>query len=221
MFKKRLLLFIFIVSIAAFFYASSAGLQKGSESGLLSIYFMEEKVGYEEFTWEYDENGFLLSVKGRMTKPIPIEIDELTIRMDRSFIPTQYSFKGTLSGMAQEISCAIIDGRVESVTRVAGQENKRTIKIKRDAFLLPNPVFSPYLVLTKKFRCTLTEKIALSAYIIPQLESSFTLEPKEEAPCSLLMQLSGIRIELETDEEGNLKTLFIPSQRVKIVRNRT
>ena len=68
-----------------------------------------------------------------------------------------------------------------------------------------------FLILTKKFRCPLQEKKELSSYIIPQREALFTLESREEAPCSLLMLLDGTEIEIETDEQGSLKTLHIPN----------
>lgn len=60
------------------------------------------------------------------------------------------------------------------------------------------------------------EKKYLSAYIIPQLEIPFTLEPSEEDPCLLLMQINGIQIELETNEYGQLKILQIPSSNLRV-----
>jgi len=180
---------------------------------------MEEKVGYEEYIWKTDETGYLLSVRGRMTKPIALEIDRLTIRLDRSFIPLRYTFKGSVSGVAQEIESSISEGEVESTILVAGQEQKSTVKIKRNSFLLPNAIFSPYLILTKKFRCTLQEKVEFSAYIIPQLEVTVSLKPKEEDPCTLIMQLSTLQIEVETNERGSLIALHIPSQNLIVVQD--
>ena len=214
MIKKSGLLFIFCV---VFIFSSAFSDKKETEKGIYSIYFMEEKVGYEEYTWQEDENGFILTVEGRMTKPIPIEIENLSIRLDKSYIATRFSFKGTVSGMPQEVSSVLTEGRVENTISVSGQKQTSTVKIKRDSFLLPNPVFSPFLVLTKKFRCPLLDKKELSGYIIPQREASFTLESKEETPCFLLMLLDGTEIEIETDEQGSLKTLHIPNQRLRIV----
>lgn len=204
-----MLLFFFVIS----------GRSQGKEQGTFSIYFMEEKVGYEEYIWEGDERGYLLSVIGRMTKPTAIEIEKLSIRLDRNYIPHYFYFKGSVSGMDQEISSTITEGQVENKIQVAGQERMSTVKIERDAFLLPNPVFSPYMVLTKKFRCALEGKIELSAYIIPQLEVSFSLEPKEEDPCLLIMEVSGMRVELETDGEGGLKAVSVPSQKLKVLQS--
>lgn len=180
------------------------------------LYFMDEKVGYEEYTWQSDEQGYLLEASGRMTKPVALEITKLSLRLDKSFIPRKFYFKGYISGVTQEITSFISEGDVENIIKVSGQERKSKAKIRRDAFLLPNAIFSPYIVLTKKFRCHLQEKVELSAYIIPQLEVSFTLEPKEGSPCLLIMNMDGIEIELETDEEGTLNSIAIPSQRLKV-----
>ena len=218
MLKKILLIFLLLLLTLLFFFLFTAFSLERKEEGSFSLYFMEEKVGYEEYTWQSNERGYLLEVSGRMTKPIALEIHTLSIRLDKSFIPLKYYFKGSVSGVSQEITSSIFEGEVENAILVAGQETKDTTKIRRDAFLLPNAIFSPYVVLTKKFRCQLQEKVELSAYIIPQLEVPFSLEPKEESPCLLIMNIGGIEIELETDEEGNLKSLHIPSQRLKVIQ---
>lgn len=85
-------------------------------------------------------------------------------------------------------------------------------------FLLPNLIFSPYLVLAKKYRCDLEERIELSAYIIPQLEVRFTLESQEGAPCSLMLELEGIKIELQTDDHEDLKAILIPAQKLEVLK---
>jgi len=217
-FKKAPLLFLFLVLALFFFSLFSTSSQK-REEGRISIYFREEKVGFEEYTWQSDGMGYVLEVTGRMTKPVPSEITQLTLHLDKSFIPRNYYFKGSVRGVNQEITSSISEGEVENIIRVSGQQSEARVKIKRDAFLLPNAIFSPYIVLTKKFRCSLQERIELSAYIIPQLETPFTVEPKEDSPCLLILHLSGIDIEIETNEEGDLNSLAIPSQRLRIAQN--
>jgi len=186
------------------------------ERGDLSIYFMGEKVGYEEYVWEENERGYRLSVKGRMTKPIAIEVDNLRIEMDGSFIPLRYFFKGSMGGIQQEVSSVFSEGTVVNTIVVNRQRQSLQSKIKRDAFLLPNPLYSPYIVIAKKYGCTLEEKISQSAYIIPQLETSLTLEPSENDPCLLLLQINGTQIELETNEYGQLIILQIPAQNLRV-----
>lgn len=217
MLKKILFAFLFLFSML-FFFLFSSPVSKMTEKGAFSIYFMEEKVGYEEYTWEEDENGYCISVKGRMTKPADMEIKELEIRLDKNFIASSFRFKGAVNGVRQEVLSTISEGFVENTIKVGDRESQSSVEIRRDAFLLPNPVFSPYLALTKKYKCTLEEKIELSAYIIPQLENPFSLSPVEGESCSLIMQLGGIRIELQTDNEGALIALSVPDQRLEVIR---
>jgi len=211
--KKILLIFLFLI---LFFFIVLFS-QESKEEGLLHIYFREEKVGFEEYSWQSSEKSFILQASGQMTRPIALEIDSIRIRLNRSFIPLEFHFKGSVSGVKQEIRSFFSESGAVIITQVSGQERKTTVSVKRDAFLLPNAIYSPYVVITKKFRCQLQEQLELSAYIIPQLEMSFTLEPKEDSPCILVMNRKGIEIELETDEQGNLKSLVIPSQRLKII----
>ena len=218
---KKIIIFLILFLVTIFFFFVLTPLsQPRIERGVLSIYFMEEKVGYEEYSWERTSGGYLLAVRGRMTKPTTMEIDKLTLKLDSNFIAQHFYFSGSVGGLEQQVVSTISEGEVENLLRVAGQERKSKIKIRRDALLLPNPIFSTYLVLTKKFGCSLQERIELSAYIIPQLEASFTLEPQEENPCRLIMKLGGIEVEIETDNQGNLNRLSIPSQKLQVVMNR-
>jgi hypothetical protein len=194
------------------------GGQQKSEEGVFDVFFMGEKVGYEEYIWESKEQEYLLTVRGRMTKPIPMEIEKLTIRLDKSFIASQYYFKGSVSGVEQEVLSVINEGSVENIILVAGHEQKSEIKIRRDALLLPNAVYSPYMVLTKRFHCTLQEKKELSVYFIPQMETPVTVEPTEFNPCHFILEMTDSEIHLGTDEDGNLNSLEIPLKNLRVVR---
>ena len=220
MFRKLVLFtsiaFIFL-ALCLLLYAQPEG---STEKGTYSIFFMDQKVGYEEYSWQADEDEYLLTVKGRMNKPVRMEIERLYIRMNKSFIPTRFEFKGSISGVRQEISSNLAEGRAENIVRVAGQEQQNVVKIQRDAFLLPNPVFSPYMVITKKFRCSIKAPLELSAYIIPQMESPFTLEADEKKTCTLIMKLGPTKVELVTDETGILKAVNIPSQKLRVTRDK-
>ena len=196
----------------------SSAPQEEYERGTFSIYFMDEKVGYEEFAWRRDVSGMVLSVVGRITKPIQMSIEELVIRMNPSFIPTAFRFKGSVGGVAQDIESELQDGEAWNIIRVAGQEQTIRVQIRRDTFLLPNPIFSPYMAITKKFGCSLEEALELSAYVIPQVETQFTLNPKENEPCTLIMEMGATQVELITDENGQLHGLSIPLQHLRIVR---
>jgi hypothetical protein len=195
-----------------------SGGQEVSEKGVFDVFFMGEKVGYEEYIWEFKDREYLLTVRGRMTKPIPMQIEKLTIRLDKSFIASQYYFKGSVSGVEQEVLSVIDEGRVENIILVAAQEQKNEAKIRRDALLLPNAVYSPYIVLTKRFPCTLQEKTDLPVYIIPQVETTGTIEPSEFNPCHFILIMSDAEIHVGTDENGNLNSLEIPLKNLRVVR---
>lgn len=218
MFRKSL----FLIALSSLLVQSILGLSVQdtalSEKGVFDIAFMGEKVGYEEYIWQSTETGYLLTVRGRMTKPIPMVIDKLTIRLDKAFIPNQYYFEGSVSGVRQEVLSVINEGQVENIILVAGQEQKTETKIKRDAFLLPNPVYSPYMVLTKKFRCSVHEKVECSAYIVPHFETLFTLEPSEESPCLLVLDMDGTETLLGMDDSGRLISLKVPLKNLEVIR---
>lgn len=188
-----------------------------TERGTLSIFFREEKVGYEDYVWTEEADGYLLQVTGRMTAPLALEVESLNIRLSRDFIPSGFSFKGSVNGVEQEIDSTIVEGVVTNKIKVAGQEMKSSLIIRRDAFLLPNPLFAPYQVITRKFRCAPLPPAEVGIYIIPQLEVVGQLERKAEAPCQLVLNMSGVEVTLTTDEQGRLNSLVIPAQHLRVV----
>ncbi len=217
-FSSRAFLFIPILLFALSVFFPASGGQEGSEEGVFDVFFMGEKVGYEEYIWESREREYLLTVRARMTKPIPMVIEKLTIRLDKGFIASQYYFKGSVSGVEQEVLSVINEGQVKNIILVAGQEQKSEVKIRRDALLLPNAVYSPYVVLTKRFPCTLQEKTELSVYFVPQVETPVTVGPSEFNPCHFILEMAGTEVHVGTDEDGNLNSLEIPLSNLRVVR---
>jgi len=217
-FSLKALIFIPILLFGLSISVPAFGGQEEPEEGVFDVFFMGEKVGYEEYIWESNKQEYLLTVRGRMTKPIPMNIEKLTIRLDKSFIASQYYFKGSVSGVEQEVLSVINEGSVENIILVAGQEQKSENKIRRDALLLPSAIYSPYIVLTKRFPCTLLEKTELSVYSIPQMEMPVFVEPSEFNPCHFILEMTGSEIHLGTDEDGNLNSLEIPLKNLRVIR---
>ena len=189
------------------------------ESGTLSVFFVGEKVGYEEYTWTEDASGYLLKASGRLTKPILLEMRSLTLRLNRDFIPLEYSFEGSLNGMDQKVTSAIKDGHVANTIVAGGQNISADVDVRRDALLLPNPIFSPYLILAKKYGCGLKDRVDVSTYMIPQVEIAGTLQASSPDGCTLTLNLSGVEIILQTDAERRLLSLEIPSQNLKVTKD--
>ncbi len=213
MWKRTILLILFLTSLAA----AGRPAEETVERGTLNIYFREEKVGYEEYVWTEKPDGFELQVTGRMTAPLSLEVESLRLCLTRNFIPCGFSFKGSVNGVAQEVDSTIVEGVVTNTVKVAGQEMKSSLIIRRDAFLLPNPLFSPYQVITRKFRCAAPFQAQVGIYIIPQMEVAGELAAKSEFPCQLTLTMSGVEVTLASDEQGRLTSLVIPAQRLRIV----
>ncbi len=213
MWKKTILLAFILVALAVVGRPEA----ETTERGTLSIFFRDEKVGYEDYVWTEEADGFLLQVTGRMTAPLALEVESLNIRLSRDFIPSGFSFKGSVNGVEQEIDSTIVEGVVTNKIKVGGQEMKSSLIIRRDAFLLPNPLFAPYQVIARKFRCALPVQAEVGIYIIPQLEVVGQLERKADAPCQLVLNMSGVEVTLTTDEQGRLNSLVIPAQHLRVV----
>jgi len=207
---------IFLVLIFGTLAGAGRPAEETVERGTLNIYFREEKVGYEEYVWTEKPDGFELQVTGRMTAPLSLEVESLRLCLTRGFIPCGFFFKGSVNGVAQEVNSTIVEGVVANTLKVAGQEMKSSLIIRRDAFLLPNPLFSPYQVITRKFRCAAPFQAQVGIYIIPQMEVAGELAVKREFPCQLTLTMSGVEVTLTSDEQGRLTSLLIPAQRLRV-----
>jgi hypothetical protein len=213
MWKKTILFALILGSLAALGRPAA----EMTEHGTLSIFFREEKVGYEEYIWTEKADGFLLQVTGRMTAPLALEVESLSLCLSRDFIPCGFSFKGSVNGIDQEVDSMIVEGVVTNRIKVAGQDMKSSLIIRRDAFLLPNPLFSPYQVITRKYRCASSPPAEVGIYIIPQLEVVGQLTSKTDATCQLVLTMSGVEVTLTSDEQGRLTSLIIPAQHLRVV----
>ncbi len=189
------------------------------ESGTLSVFFMGEKVGYEDYSWSSDPRGFVLRASGRMTKPLDLKVESLTLALSKDFIPVEYSFSGSINGTRQEVTTKFREGEALNSIVVAGQETTSEASVRRDALILPNPLFSPYVVLAKRYACGLKDKVQVSAYMVPQVEIAGDLQSDPAAPCSFTLDLAGVQIILETDGDHHLVSISIPSQNIKVTNN--
>jgi hypothetical protein len=213
MWKKMILLASILISLAVVGRPSA----ETTERGTLSIYFREEKVGYEDYVWTEKEDGYTLQVTGRMTAPLALVVGSLSLCLTRDFIPCGFSFKGSVNGIDQEVDSTIVEGVVTNRIKVAGQEMKSSLIIRRDAFLLPNPLFAPYQVITRKYGRAPRARTEVGIYIIPQLEVTGQLESNPDAPCQLVLTMSGVEVTLTSDEQGRLQSLVIPAQNIRVV----
>lgn len=199
--------------------AASRPVEPAVESGTLSVYFMGEKVGYEDYAWRADDQGYVLQASGRMTKPLGLEIESMTLSLNRDFIPLEYSFRGTLNGTRQDITTRFKDGKASNTVSIGGQDVSSATEVRRDALILPNPIYSTYIVLAKRFGCGVKDKVEVSAYIVPQVEVPGTVQSDPANPCLLDMNESGVQIVLETDAEHHLISVTIPSQNIRVTNN--
>ncbi|HDJ23495.1 MAG TPA: hypothetical protein ENF17_06375 [Candidatus Aminicenantes bacterium] len=220
--KKLFLILMLTIAFVALFFIVVLGQPRGERenSGLL-IYFQGEQVGFEDFSWRQEGETYVLEGEGRLTKPIPMSIERLRIVVDLAYIPQRFEFKGTISGVEQEVESVLNEGEVTNRIKAAGQEQTLTHTIKRDSFLLPNPIFAPYVILAKKYRCQLPNQEKpqeISIYVIPQVEIQGTIQPDETDPCILIIHLGPTEIRLTTNPQGELVSLSVPSQRLEVVR---
>ena len=211
--KKAVIIVVILFLVFTFLFCQEQeNISQSNSKKKLFLYFMGEEAGYEEYEWIEQADKFILSVKGEMNKPISLVTELMTIEVDKEFNPLRFYFKGKVRGVNQEIETTVTKGEVRNKIKAAGQTRELTSKISSDALILPNGIFSPYVVLAKKAKNLGKEKMILPAYIVPQIEVTVIVEPDREIASLFHLNLAGVKIELLTDEQGFVKSLSIPSQ---------
>ena len=212
--KKLILIIIMIILILLFLVTTISPKVKNSKEGKLLIYFMGEEAGFEEYEWIEAENEYILKIKGKMTKPVLFITRKMEIIVDKNFKPKRLIWKIIAQGVSQEIKTTIDNGKARNRISIAGQIQTFTTNISSNSLFLPNLVFSPYLILTRQIRCDLKWIKTFPAYIVDKIiEVRLRIEPKKEVPCEYKLNLAGqVNLEISTDNNGNLKSLKIPSQ---------
>ena len=212
--KKLILIIILTILILLFLVTIILPKVKNSEKGKLLIYFMGEEAGFEEYEWIEGENEYILKIKGKMTKPVSLITRKMEIIVDKNFKPKSLIWKVIAQGVSQEIRTTIDNGKARSKISIAGQIQTFTTNISPNSLFLPNLVFSPYIILTKQIKCDLKWIKTFPAYIVDKIiEVRVRIEPKKEVPCEYNLNLAGqVNLEILTDNNGNLKSLKIPSQ---------
>ena len=214
--KKLILIIMIMILFLLFLVTTILPEVKTSEKGKLLIYFMGEKAGFEEYEWIEELDKFILSAKGEINKPISLITDKMIIEVDKEFKPIRFYFKGKVNGVSQEIETTVFKEEVKNKIKVGQQKREFTARISRNAFFLPNGIFSPYIVVSKKAISLIKEKQTLPAYIVPQLEVNMIVEPDKEKKNSFHLNLAGVKIDILTDENGKLYSLLIPSQSIEV-----
>ena len=219
---KKLIVIIFILILIFIFLFSQEpeNAPQSEKKKKIFLYFIGEEAGYEEYEWNEQADKFVLSVKGEMNKPISLITELMTIELDKEFKPLRFYFKGNVRGMSQEIESVVTKEEVKSKIKVGEQTREMTSNISPDALLLPNGIFSPYVALAKKVKSLGKEKMTIPAYIVPQLEVTLSIVPDSENDCLFNLILAGVNIELLTDEQGYIESLSIPSQSIKVYKEK-
>ncbi len=211
MMKKIVIFIITLLIIFVFLF----GQGPSSAKKKLFLYFFGEAAGYEEYEWVENPDGFVLRATGELKKPVSLVTEQLTIQLDKELRPLKFHFKGTVNGVSQEIETTVTEGEARNKLSAASQTREIVSKVSPDTLFLPNGIFSPYVVLAEKIKKASGEKMTLPAYIVPQVEIKLSAEPDKENPHLFHLNLTGVKIELLTDEQRFLKSLSIPAQNIE------
>lgn len=145
------------------------------------VYYADQPVGQESFELAETGEGYSLKASASLTKPILFETELLLLETNLSGQPTRFRFKGKVRGVEQEVSTRFSENAAENTISAAGRSSVKTDDIHAGAFVLPNLLFSPYLLLARVIGAEKgVSRKDLYAYVPPQAEVPFSLEKDVE-----------------------------------------
>lgn len=192
--------------------------------GVFRVFFGSQEAGQESYELVQTGEGFRLTASGKLSRPVEFETRNLLIQTDTRGRARKFEFKGSVRGIEQEVTAEISDRSAENRIRAAGQVVAKSDPVHVGTFLLPNLLFSPY-VLVAHFLESGKEghpEGELHAYVPPQAEIPFSLtrNPEKKRLDLWLRNAASpeVHVVVELDERGAVKGVHIPSASLSAYR---
>jgi uncharacterized protein len=202
------------------------------ESVNFTVFLRGTAIGGEEATVRRTDAGWTITAAGRLAEPLDLATRRFLMRYDSEWRPLELSIDALSRGAVLTIRTSFGDGSAVNEVTQAGQTQRKTDPITRDAVVLPNLFFSSYEALAARLG-GLKVGAALKAYIAPQAEITVTITGISEQKIETAKRTISARTynltfenpgaamlaELWTDERGRMLRFVVPAQSLAVVRD--
>jgi uncharacterized protein len=214
--------------------AAPARAQQAAATGptSYSVFLLGRPAGVENVTVAADATGTTIRSDSRFNPPLNITLRSSETRYSPDWTPISFTADGSFNGSESAIKATFQNGTATIQGVDSGNATTQTQPVSAQVVLLPNAVFSGYVVLARRL-ATDRPGVELKAYVPTQSEFQIrvTTVANEQAQVGttlfpvrryelIFAQPSGdLAVTLTTTPQGDLVRVAIPAQSFEMVRS--
>ncbi len=197
-----------------------------------TIFLRGAPIGTEQIALTRTATGWTIVSSGRLGAPIDAVARRIQVRYTPEWKPLEFTFDGTVRGIAQAIHTAIEGTTAKSEITSAGQTKPKTDTIDPGALLLlPSSFFGPYEAVAARLKTAAAGSdipvyieaqtsitIAVGESSAEQIQTAGRLVSARRTRIALVLPGGRLDAELWTDDAGRMIRFSVPLQSLEVVR---
>jgi dienelactone hydrolase len=206
------------------------GFGQNVQEGKAIIYFSSDTAGEETYKITATDDGYVMEAHGKMTRPVLVVTESMTIGWNKNFQPQSFRYKGQVGPAEQEIVTEFKGEQAKSTVSYPGNKLNLETRIHPDTVVAPNGVFAALAVLDRRYDFTKEDETQLVYWFgVPQQEVVATLDYKGREELSLnkgtvtldhvVLRIAHLEFDVFFDATKKLALLSNPMQGFEVYYN--
>jgi pimeloyl-ACP methyl ester carboxylesterase len=202
-------------------------------SATFKVFLAGRPVGSQTVLVDVSDTEYRIRTNGQLTPPLAFTLRSADIRYDRQWHPLSLSMDATVKDQIVRITTTFANRKAESQVVQGDQATTKSDAISETSIVVPNAVYGAYEVLVARLGGAPQPGLQLPVYVVPQVETTFTLESTEaervQTPArtfqsrhytlSAMNQNGPVKMEFWADDRGHLMRIRIPSVSLEVTRD--
>src|SRR3954467_598947 len=198
-----------------------------------TIFLNGVPIGSEQVAVNRTATGWTIVSSGRLAAPIDAGARRVQVRYTPEWRPLEFTFDGTVRGVAQAIHTVVEDGTLAtSEITSAGQSKPKKDTIDPETLLvLPSSFFGPYEALAARlktaaagatiplyFEALQPVQATIGESSAEQIQTASRLINARRTRVTIALAAGTLAIDLWTDDTGRMIRFSVPLQSLEVVR---
>ena len=197
-----------------------------------AIFLRGAPIGTEQIAVIRTATGWTIVSSGRLGAPIDAVARRVQVRYTPEWRPLEFTFDGTVRGIAQSIHTIVEDKTAKSDITSAGQTTPKIDTIDPGALLLlPSSFFGPYEAVAAQLKTAAPGSeipvyieaqasiaIAVGESSAEQIQTAARLVSARRTRIALVLPAGRLDADLWTDDTGRMIRFSVPQQSLEVVR---
>jgi pimeloyl-ACP methyl ester carboxylesterase len=196
------------------------------------VFLAGRPVGSQTVMVDVSDTEYRIRTTGQLSPPLSFTLRSAEIRYDLQWHPRAFSMDATVKDQTLRINTTFENGKATSQIIQNDQTSTKSDPVSDTSLILPNTIFGAFEAIVSRLGGAPQPGLKLPVYVVPQTETTFTLESSEaervQAPGRTFqsrhyvltaMNPSGpVRMDVWADDRGHLMRLRVPAVNLEVTR---